>query len=123
VIAVVAASPFSDLRSIVEERARWFLLPRAYVSSALARAGELGRFPPGDASPLAAAAQVRVPVLLLHGAADRKTPPHHSERIAGALAGPHRLVLLDGVGHDEILGRDEAWREIGPFLDQVAPQR
>jgi pimeloyl-ACP methyl ester carboxylesterase len=115
--AVVAVSTFSDLRSIVEERARWFLLPPRYVTSALARAGELGRFPPEEASPVLSAARVRVPVLLLHGAADAKTPPHHSQRVAAALGGPKRLVLLPGVGHDEILGRPEAWSEIDAFLD------
>lgn len=121
VAAVVAASPFSDLSSIVRERAHWFRLPPPYVDAALARAGEMARFPPGEASPVALAAHVRVPVLLLHGAADAKTPPSHSERIAGALAAPHELVLLPGVGHDEILGREDAWRAIDRFLSGVAP--
>jgi uncharacterized protein len=121
--AVVAASPFSDLRTIVEERARWFILPPGYVSAALDRAGELGRFPTEDASPVRLASRVRVPVLLLHGGADAKTSPDHSRRIAAALAGPHRLVVLPGIGHDEILGRPEAWREIDAFLEQVAAAR
>jgi uncharacterized protein len=123
VAAVVAASPFSDLHSIVEERARWFLLPPRYVSAALDRAGELGRFPTEDASPALLAPQLRVPVLLLHGGADGKTPPEHSRRIAALLSGPHRLVVLPGVGHDEILGRPEAWREIDTFLEQFAAAR
>ena len=121
VVAVVAASPFSDLESIVRERAGWFYLPRPYVDAALARAGEMARFPPAEASPVALAPRVRVPVLLLHGAADAKTPAAHSQRIAAALAGPHALVLLPGVGHDEILGRDEAWRAIDAFLREHAP--
>jgi dipeptidyl aminopeptidase/acylaminoacyl peptidase len=123
VTAVVAASPFSDLESIVRERARWFLLPRPYVDAALARAGEMARFAPQDASPVALAPRVRAPVLLLHGAADAKTPMAHSERIAAALASPHELVLLPGVGHDEILGREEAWRAIDAFLLEYAPPR
>lgn len=121
VVAVVAASPFSDLPSIVRERARWFLLPPSYVDAALARAGELGRFPPEEASPVALAPRVRVPVLLLHGAEDRKTPPVHSGRIAAALGAPPVLVLLPGVGHDEILGREEAWRPIEAFLERHCP--
>lgn len=118
VVAVVAASPFSDLPSIVRERARWLLLPPSYVDAALARAGELGRFRPGEASPVALAPRLRVPVLLLHGAEDRKTPPVHSRRIAAALATPPELVILPGVGHDEILGREEAWRPIDAFLER-----
>ena len=118
---VVAASSFSDLRTIVEERAAWLHVPRAYVARAVARAGEFGSFPPEEASPVALAPRVRAPVLLLHGVEDWRTPPSHSLRVAAALGGPHELRLLAGVGHDEILGRDEAWREIGRFLDRLYP--
>jgi pimeloyl-ACP methyl ester carboxylesterase len=119
VAAVVAASPFSDLPTIVRERARWLLLPGPLVEAALARAGEEAGFPPGEASPVALAPRVRAPVLLLHGAADRKTPPSHSRRIHAALRGPRKLVLIDGVGHDEILGSERAWSEIVAFLDEA----
>jgi pimeloyl-ACP methyl ester carboxylesterase len=123
VTAVVAASAFSDLPTIVRERARWLLLPGSYVEAALARAGEEARFSPADASPLALADRIAVPVLLLHGAADGKTPPSHSQRIHAALRGPRRLVQLPGVGHDEILGREEAWREIVSFLEDSPPAK
>jgi pimeloyl-ACP methyl ester carboxylesterase len=116
---VVAASSFSDLETIVRERARWLHVPQRYVEPALVRAGVLGRFPPAQASPLALAPRVTVPVLLLHGAVDAKTGPDHSRRIARALGGPCRLVVLPGVGHDEILGREEAWREIVAFLESM----
>jgi pimeloyl-ACP methyl ester carboxylesterase len=123
VSGVVAASSFSDLPTIVRERSRWLWLPSPYVEAALRRAGEEGRFPPAEASPVALAPQIAAPVLLLHGADDFKTPPDHSRRIAAALRCPHRLVVLPGVGHDEILGREEAWREIRRFLGEVAGQR
>jgi pimeloyl-ACP methyl ester carboxylesterase len=122
IAGVVAASAFSDLPTVVRERARWLLLPGPFVEAALARAGEAASFPPGEASPLALAARIVAPVLLLHGAADRRTPPSHSEKIHAALRGPRRLVLLPGVGHDEILGREEAWREIDRFLEEVRPE-
>lgn len=122
VVAVVAASSFSDMPSIVRERARLLHLPSAFVEAAIARAGVLGRFPPDEASPVALASGVTAPVLLLHGAADGKTVPAHSVRIAGALRSPHRLALLPGIGHDEILGREEAWREIEAFLDERRPR-
>ena len=64
---------------------------------------------------MALAARVTVPALLLHGAADRKTKPSHSQRIHAPLRGPRRLVLIPGVGHDEILGREEARTEIESF--------
>jgi pimeloyl-ACP methyl ester carboxylesterase len=119
VTGVIAASPFSDLETIVRERSQWLLLPDSYVEAALRRAGELGRFTPTEASPLALAPEVRVPVLVLHGEDDFKTPPDHSRRVFAALGGPRRLAILPGVAHDEILGREEAWREIGAFLDRL----
>jgi pimeloyl-ACP methyl ester carboxylesterase len=119
VVGVVAASAFSDLPTIVRERAGWFHLPGPYVDAALARAGHVGNFSPSDASPVALAPRIRVPVLLLHGDADRKTPPAHSRRIAGALGSPHRVVLLPGAGHDEVLGLPEAWSEIDRFLESL----
>jgi hypothetical protein len=118
--AVVAVSSFSDLPTIVRERARWLRLPDPLVDAALRRASELGGFPAEQASPLAVAPRVEAPVLLLHGGDDRKTPADHSRRISAALRCPHRLVVLPGVGHDEILGEREAWREIDAFLDEVA---
>jgi pimeloyl-ACP methyl ester carboxylesterase len=123
VTAVVAASSFSDLPTIVRERASWFHLPAPYVEAALERAGELGRFSPEEASPVAAAARLRVPVLLLHGAEDRRTPPAHTRRIADAIGVPHEIVILPGVGHNEILGRPEAWSAIDAFLERHRPPR
>lgn len=119
VSAVIAASPFSDLPAIVHERAAWFHVPPAYVQAVLERAGALGGFPPAEASPVALAPRIGVPVLLLHGADDAKTVPDHSRRIFEALGGPRRLILLEGVGHDDILGRERAWREILGFLESL----
>ena len=117
---VVAASPFSDLATIVRERARWFLMPEPYVEAAIIRAGELGRFAPAEASPLALAPEITVPVLLLHGEDDLKTVPDHSRRISQALGGPRYLEILPGVEHDEILEHEETWRKIEGFLEELA---
>jgi alpha-beta hydrolase superfamily lysophospholipase len=119
VAGVIAASPFSDLETIVRERSQWLLLPDSYVETALRRAGELGHFSPAEASPVALAPQVRVPVLVLHGEDDYKTPPDHSRRIFAALGGPRHLAILPGIAHDEILGREEAWKEIQAFFDRL----
>jgi uncharacterized protein len=120
VVAVVAQAPFSDLPSIVRFRAPWYL-PERYVKAALARAGELGGFPPEEASPLASAPRIRVPVLLIHGTADRHNPPGHSQQIYAALAGPKRLILVPGAGHGDALGRAGVWREIDSWIDAVSP--
>jgi pimeloyl-ACP methyl ester carboxylesterase len=116
---VVAQSPFSDLRAIVEERARFIAASRAYVDASLALAERRGGFRAADVSPRAAAARVRVPVLLLHGADDWRTPPAHSRRIDEALAAPHRFVLLRGTGHDDVFRRAEAWRAVEDWLREL----
>ena len=100
---VVAQSPFSDLRSIVDDRARFIAASRSYVDASLALAESRGGFRAAEVSPRAAAARLAVPVLLLHGADDWRTPPAHSRRIDAALTAPHRFVLLRGAGHNDVL--------------------
>lgn len=115
--AVIAAETFSDLRTVATERAPWFftagVIDRAFVL-AEARA----QFQVAAVSPAAAAARIRVPVLLIHGADDVETPPAHSQRVFAALAGPKRLLLVHGAGHNQSLG-GEAWAAIDGWLDQA----
>jgi len=120
VAAVVAASSFADLATIVRERAARLRLPGFFVDASLRRASELGGFPIEEASPVALAPRIEGPVLLLHGSDDRRTPPDHSLRISAALRAPNRVVILGGVGHDDILGRDAAWRAIDALLEALA---
>lgn len=49
--------------------------------------------------PAQVAAQVRVPVLILHGEADAIIPPEESEQLAQALQGPVERRLYPGEGH------------------------
>jgi pimeloyl-ACP methyl ester carboxylesterase len=117
VTAVVAAETFSDLRTVAIERAPFF-----FTSGVIARAFELaeqqGRFRVDAVSPVAAAAEITIPVLLIHGAADSDTPPAHSERVLAALAGPKRLILVAGAGHNGSL-RGVIWDEIERWIDGV----
>ena len=119
VTAVVAAETFSDLRTVATERAPFF-----FTSSAIARAFQIaeqqGRFRVDEVSPVAAAAEIKVPVLLIHGSADSDTPPAHSRRVLAALVGPKRLILVPGAGHNESL-RGEVWSEVERWLDGVVP--
>jgi uncharacterized protein len=122
---VVAQSPFSDLETVARERVAW-VASRAAIAKAFSIAEQQGRFRAADVSPVAAAARIRVPVLLVHGKNDRETRPAHSQRIYEALAGPRRLVLVPGTGHNDVLGGEETWRTIGDWiagLPQGAPDR
>jgi alpha-beta hydrolase superfamily lysophospholipase len=117
VTAVIAAEPFSDLRTIATERAPFF-----FSSGTIARAFQIaerqGRFDVDAVSPVAASADLAIPVLLVHGSADSDTPAEHSRRILAALAGPKRLILVPGARHNESL-RGEVWDEIERWLDDV----
>lgn len=112
---VIAEAPFSSLEAVVRDRAPWFATKRE-VDEALRLAGARGGFATADASPEEAAGHITVPVLLIHGAADPETPPAHSRRIEAALAGPKRLILVEGAQHRDALAGAETWRAIESWL-------
>lgn len=64
------------------------------------------------------AASVKAPALVMHGADDEIIPPDHARRVYAALAGPKRLVWLEG-GHNDAWIRDRAqYRQaMAGFLD------
>jgi dipeptidyl aminopeptidase/acylaminoacyl peptidase len=113
--AVVAVSPFSDLRTIVEERAPFFATRRD-IARAFELAEQRANFRADEVSPLASAVNIKVPALIIHGARDRKTPPEHSQRIFAALRAPKELILVPNRGHRRPLTED-VWREIDAWLD------
>jgi alpha-beta hydrolase superfamily lysophospholipase len=117
--AVVAVSPFSDLRTIIEERAPFFATRRD-VEKAVELAEHEANFRADEVSPLAAAARIKVPALIIHGARDRKTQPDHSQRIFAALQAPKELILVPNRGHRRPLTED-VWREIDAWLDAGLP--
>jgi pimeloyl-ACP methyl ester carboxylesterase len=101
--AVVAVSPFASLRAVVPGYLP-FPLPSSFVNEAIARAGAQGGFDPDLASPLGAIARTRAPTLLVHGSADRKIPVAHAHAIAAAGADHTTLVVVEGAGHDDVMG-------------------
>jgi alpha-beta hydrolase superfamily lysophospholipase len=121
VTAVVAAETFSDLRSVATARAPFFFTP-GIIARAFKLAEQQGRFSVDDVSPVMAAAEIRSPVLLIHGSADSETRPAHSQRVLAALAGPKRLILVAGARHNESL-RGEVWDEIERWIEDVLGPR
>jgi pimeloyl-ACP methyl ester carboxylesterase len=119
---VIAQSPFSSLPEIARDRAPWFATA-SEVERALALAGSRGGFEAADASPATAARAIRVPVLLIHGEADRETGVEHSRRTFEALAGPRRLFVVPGAGHTDTLRGSEVWAEIEGWLAALDPGR
>jgi len=115
VVAIVAAETFSDLRTVATERAPWFFT-RGTIDRAFQLAERQAAFQVDDVSPVHAAARITVPVLLIHGAEDRDTPPAHSERVRAALRGQSQLILVPGAHHNESLSAAEIWRQIDEWI-------
>ncbi len=121
VSAVVAAECFSDLRTVVTERAPFFFTS-GVVERAIQLAEQQGHFQIDAVSPAAAARNVRVPTLIIHGADDTDTPPDHSRRVLANLAGPKRLILVPGARHNESL-QGSVWQDIENWIDEVIANR
>lgn len=119
--AIVAAETFSDLRTVASERAPW-VLTHDMITRAFQLAETSGRFEVDAVSPERAARNVRVPVLLIHGADDRETAPAHSQRVMAALAGRKRLILVERAGHNQSLRQESIWAEIDKWIEQIVRQ-
>lgn len=117
ITGVVAAEVFSDLMTVVRERAP-FVFTTGLIRRAIDLAEEQGRFQAGEVSPVVAARKVRVPVLLIHGEADVDTPPDHSRRVLTALPGQKRLIIVPGARHNQSL-RGDVWNEIEEWVETV----
>ena len=117
IAAVIAVATFSDLRTAASERAPFFA-SKGNIESALQLAGKRASFEVDAVSPVAAAAKIRAPVLVIHGANDDETPPDHSRRVFTALQGQKRLIIVPGAGHNDSL-RPEIWHEIDVWLGSV----
>ena len=120
ITTIVAAEVFSDLRTVATERAPR-VFTRGTIDRSFARAEEEGKFKVDEVSPEKAAARIRIPVLLIHGANDVDTPPAHSERVRRALAGPSELMLVPGAGHNHSLTGD-AWRRLDAWIETHVPR-
>jgi pimeloyl-ACP methyl ester carboxylesterase len=99
--AVVAIAPFESLARVVPGYAP-VPLPNLFVRGALAAAGRRGGYDPDLASPLAAIAVTRAPVLLIHGKADERIAVWHSEDLRAKAPDHVELVEVDGETHESI---------------------
>jgi len=114
IVGVVAVSSFSDLRTAARERAPWFA-SKGNLAEAFAIAEKEGKFRADDVSPMAAAALIKVPTLVIHGEKDDETPAAHSQRIFAALHEPKRLILVANARHNHVLDA-HVWAEIDAWL-------
>jgi uncharacterized protein len=119
IAGVIAVATFSDLRTAAAERAPFFA-SKANIEEALQMAERQAGFDVDQVSPAAAAANIKVPVILIHGAADKETPPAHSRRVYRAIGSSAKLVIVPSSGHNDAL-TPAVWREIDIWLERIAP--
>ena len=118
---VVAGASFADLTTVIEDHAPSFLSLEARAK-AIEVAERAADFHVADISPERSARSITVPTLLLHGSEDSYLPMRHSLRIYEGLAGPKRLLRLEGVDHIGILLSEAAWTAIDSFVNESLVQ-
>ena len=109
--AIVADCPFASFEEIAYERLHqvsgipeplfWPVVHLGNLYADLRYGVDLRQ-----ASPLNAIRVTQVPVLLIHGTADRNIPPHHSLELHAANPAATRLWLVPGAGHVASLSTD-----------------
>jgi len=117
--AVISIAAFADLRTAATERAP-FIASRRNLEDAFRLAETTAKFRVDDLSPVAAAAKITVPVLLIHGDHDAETPYAHALKIFAALHDPKRLITIPGGGHRGGL-TPAVWTRVDQWVGQVLP--
>jgi len=89
---VFAMTPYKDVRSLA--RRRLLMLSDKDFQAALKKAGTMAKFDPDEASSVAAAGKLKVPLLLVHGMLDVSVPTENSDAIFAAAGGPKKLIAV-----------------------------
>ena len=118
---VVALAPYRDMRSVCWRFFKTRIAPfmsQEDFEKVLARAGQIGKFDPAEASTLDAIRKVRCPVLLMHGRLDTIVPHEDSQALYAAATGPKALEVVPYLGHVGLLFGREA--KVVEAVEQVA---
>jgi len=108
--AVMAVAPYTDLRSVAKRFVP--LMKTEKFEQVLARAGEIADFDPEQASTIAAARALEVPLLVVHGRVDAIVPHSHGVEVYNAAGAPKQLMSFPWLGHSSMLiGRQEWFAE------------
>jgi len=102
---VLAIAPPAGARQI--GRRILLMLSEDDYEAALKRAGEIAGFDPADADTVAAAGQLKCPLLLVHGLLDWAVPYEHSEEIFAAARQPKKFMPQILYGHALEVWRNE----------------
>lgn len=106
VAGLILLSPWHDLLTVASRH-----YPEFLVRSVLRDRYDSG----------AAAADLEIPVLIVHGAADDLIPATEGRRLAGRFPNAAKYVALERVGHNDLLVRPETWRLLAEALELPTP--
>jgi hypothetical protein len=120
--AVIAEAPFDTYRATIVHHARlyyglpeWFPLIPAAIRVAEWRAG----FDADEVDAVAAAAAMRVPLLLIQDGRDLRMPEPVVRRVFEAHPGPKRLWVAEGAPHSGARNASGYWETILAFLEEA----
>ena len=124
--ALILEAPYPDLAqplAAVLRRVR-IPFPRLWTGPLLRRAGRIAGAPLATPRPLDLAPSTRVPVLILHGDADRLVPLASARALASAFPGPIGFVEVAGARHQDVfeVGGPALAARIAGFLERATPR-
>jgi uncharacterized protein len=112
IAAVVADSPFASYRGVAQDAAGRG--PLGWIAPLALKA-----LPDASQDPLAAVAQLRSPLLLIHGTADRVIAVEHSLRLHEAAREPKALWRIEGGEHIDALLRPDIRSRVAAHLNSL----
>ena len=65
------------------------------------------------------APQIDVPTWVVHGTEDRIVPVDHGRRVFQALSNGWKMTIIEGGGHNDLMGFEEHGRDLALFFDHV----
>ncbi len=104
---VVAVAPYKDARNVVRRMVP--LMNDATYNAVWARAGQIAGFDPNDTSTSGAAANLKCPLMVVHGLLDNLVPYEHGRAVYEAAPQPKHFYCVPLAGHSTILLAREAW--------------
>jgi uncharacterized protein len=106
---LIVESTFSTLKELISQKGLW-IFPLDLLQNQ--------KFESIAKVPL-----LKMPVLFVHGAEDRDIPNQMSQKLYNAAPEPKKLVILAGVGHDNLIDSAQYQQVIQAFVQQVSKVR
>jgi len=118
--AIVAEAVFGDVNTAIDNRLEMRFGPPGRLLTPLLSCQFrifLG-IDANDLSPLRAAADVREPVFVIHGAEDRRATPAEARAVFAALPGPKEIWEIPGAAHVDLhhYAKEDYEKKVGAFL-------